>query len=105
MSLASLFESNWPPNPVSLFALPEAVQKSLNGLKYTTLSNAGRFFNLQPIKVTVPLARRGHEHYHHEGEEWIYVLAGSLTLSLMPARLTIWSRETRRILIRACRTA
>jgi len=54
----------------------------MNGLKYVTLSNAGRFFNLQPIKVTVPLTRRGQEHYHHDGEEWVYVLTGSLTLSL-----------------------
>ena len=26
--------------------------------------------------------RKGDEHYHHEGEEWIYVLSGRLTLSL-----------------------
>ena len=43
---------------------------------------AGRFFNLQPIKVTVPAWRRGNEHYHHDGEEWIYLLSGALTLSL-----------------------
>ena len=60
----------------------DAVEKSINGLKYVPLSNAGRFFNLQPIKVTVPVSRRGNEHYHHDGEEWIYVLSGALTLSL-----------------------
>ncbi len=47
-----------------------------------SLSHAGRFFNLQPIKVIVPVSRRSDEHYHHDGEEWIYVLSGALTLSL-----------------------
>jgi oxalate decarboxylase/phosphoglucose isomerase-like protein (cupin superfamily) len=32
--------------------------------------------------VKVSRNRRGSEHYHHEGEEWFYVLSGSLTLSL-----------------------
>jgi quercetin dioxygenase-like cupin family protein len=60
----------------------DAIEKTINGLKYIPLSHAGRFFNLQPIRVTVPVARRGNEHYQHDGEEWVYVLAGALTLSL-----------------------
>jgi quercetin dioxygenase-like cupin family protein len=28
-------------------------------------------------------SRRGNEHYRHEGEEWIYVLSGQLTISLL----------------------
>jgi transcriptional regulator with XRE-family HTH domain len=82
VSLASLFESELATEPCVIVRAADAEVKSINGLKYATLSNAGRFFNLQPIKVTVPLSRRGQEHYHHEGEEWIYVMAGSLTLSL-----------------------
>jgi transcriptional regulator with XRE-family HTH domain len=82
VSLASLFESELAMEPCVIVRAAEAEVKSMNGLKYAPLSNAGRFFNLQPIKVTVPLSRRGQEHYHHDGEEWIYVLAGSLTLSL-----------------------
>jgi quercetin dioxygenase-like cupin family protein len=46
------------------------------------LSKASRLFNLQPIRVRVSRSRRGDEHYHHEGEEWIYLLSGSLTVSL-----------------------
>ena len=30
----------------------------------------------------MPALRRGSEHYHHDGEEWIYLLSGALTLSL-----------------------
>ena len=82
VSLASLFESELATEPCVIVRVAEAEVKSLNGLKYVPLSNAGRFFNLQPIKVTVPLSRRGQEHYHHDGEDWIYVLSGSLTLSL-----------------------
>ena len=82
VSLASLFESELATEPCVIVRAADAEVKTVNGLKYASLSNAGRFFNLQPIKVTVPLSRRGQEHYHHEGEEWICVLAGSLTLSL-----------------------
>jgi transcriptional regulator with XRE-family HTH domain len=81
ISLASLFESQLATEPC-VIVRTAAVAKTVNGLQYTPLSNAGRFFNLQPIKVTVPLSRHGDEHYHHDGEEWIYVLSGSLTLSL-----------------------
>jgi len=82
VSLAALFESELATEPCVIVRQAEAVTRTMNGLKYVTLSNAGRFFNLQPIKVTVPLTRRGQEHYHHDGEEWVYVLNGSLTLSL-----------------------
>ena len=82
VSLTSLFESQLATEPCVIVRGADAVEKSINGLKYAPLSHAGRFFNLQPIKVTVPAARRGDEHYHHDGEEWIYVLSGKLTLSL-----------------------
>ncbi|MDR3456306.1 MAG: cupin domain-containing protein [Verrucomicrobiae bacterium] len=82
VSLASLFESPPAMEPCVVVRCADAVEKSVNGLKYATLSNAERFFNLQPIKVTVPVSRRGNEHFHHDGEEWIYLLSGALTLSL-----------------------
>jgi len=82
VSLASLFESEPAGEPCVIVRGREAETKQMNGLKYVTLSHAGRFFNLQPLKVIVPLAREGQEHYHHDGEEWIYVLTGGLTLSL-----------------------
>jgi quercetin dioxygenase-like cupin family protein len=82
VSLAALFESEPAAVPCVIVRAAEADTRSVNGLKYQTLSKAGRFFNLQPIKVIVPLSRRGEEHYQHDGEEWIYVLTGALTLSL-----------------------
>ena len=82
VSLASLFESPPVSEPCVIVRAVDAVEKTLNGLKYVPLSKAGRFFNLQPLRIRVSPTRRGKEHYHHDGEEWIYVLSGRLTLSL-----------------------
>ena len=82
VSLASLFESDLATDPCVIVRRAEAEERTANGLAYVTLSKASRFLNLQPIRVRVPRSRRGEEHYHHEGEEWIYVLSGMLTLSL-----------------------
>jgi transcriptional regulator with XRE-family HTH domain len=82
VSLSFLFESQLATDPCVIVRRAEAVEKTSNGLYYTPLSNAGRFFNLQPMRLRVPLSRRGKEHYHHDGEEWLYVLSGALTLSL-----------------------
>jgi transcriptional regulator with XRE-family HTH domain len=82
VSLASMFESQIAEEPCLIVRASEAVSKSANGLTYTPLSNAERFFNLQPIRLSVSPSRKGNEHFHHEGEEWIYLLSGRLTLSL-----------------------
>jgi transcriptional regulator with XRE-family HTH domain len=81
VSLASLFESSETETPCTIVRTADAREKTVNGLKYTLLSS-GRFFNLQPLRVKISPSRRGQEHYQHEGEEWIYVLSGKLTLSL-----------------------
>jgi transcriptional regulator with XRE-family HTH domain len=82
VSLASLFESPLATEPCVVVRAADEVERSTNGLRYVPLSSAGRFFNLQPLRIKVSSARRGNEHYHHDGEEWIYVLSGRLTLSL-----------------------
>ena len=82
VSLASLFESPLATEPCVIVRAADAVERTINGLKYVPLSQAGRFFNLQPLRIRVSPSRRGHEHYQHDGEEWIYVLSGRLTLSL-----------------------
>ena len=82
VSLASLFETEVDTAPCVIVRNAESVEQTANGLAYVPLSKADSQFNLQPIRVRVSRFRRGSEHYHHEGEEWIYVLSGSLTLSL-----------------------
>ncbi len=53
-----------------------------NGLTYTPLSRPERAANMQPIRVTVPADREGDEMYRHDGEEWLFVLSGTLRLAL-----------------------
>ena len=82
VSLSFLFESQLVTEPCVIVRQADAEEKSANGLFYIPLSNAGRYFNLQPMRVRVPVSRRGKDHYRHDGEEWLYVLSGALTLSL-----------------------
>jgi transcriptional regulator with XRE-family HTH domain len=82
VSLATLFESPLATEPCIIVRGADAVELTANGLAYVPLSNSARFSNLQPMRVRVSPHRRGHQHYHHDGEEWIYVLSGALTLSL-----------------------
>jgi transcriptional regulator with XRE-family HTH domain len=82
VSLASMFETQVASEPCLIVRAAEAAPQSANGLTYTPLSNADRFFNLQPIRLVVSPQRKGKDHFHHDGEEWIYLLSGRLTLSL-----------------------
>lgn len=82
VSLGELFESPLATEPCVIIQGAEAVDRTARGLTYAPLSKAGRFFNLQPLRVKISPTRRGCEHYHHDGEEWVYVLSGALTLSL-----------------------
>jgi len=83
VSLASLFEV--PPTEAfcTIVRAADAVEKSVKGLRYASLSEAGRFFNMQPMRVKISPMRVGNEHYQHDGEEWVYVLQGKITLSLV----------------------
>jgi len=53
-----------------------------NGLYYRPLLSGDRHSNIQPMHITIPADRVGDELYRHDGEEWIYVLKGSLCLHL-----------------------
>jgi transcriptional regulator with XRE-family HTH domain len=81
-SLAAMFETQVALEPCLIVRKSEAIPHDAYGLTYVPLSQAGHRFNLRPIRVTVSPKRIGNEHYRHEGEEWIYVLSGKLTLSL-----------------------
>jgi transcriptional regulator with XRE-family HTH domain len=82
VSLASMFEPQVASDPCLIVRANEVAPQNADGLTYTPLSNAERFFNLQPIRIVVSPKRKGNDHFHHEGEEWLYVLSGRLTLSL-----------------------
>jgi transcriptional regulator with XRE-family HTH domain len=82
VSLASFFEITEGDKLCTVIRAADVVEKSVNGLKYAPLSDASRLFNARPMRVKISPARRGNEHYHHRGEEWVYVLQGKLTLSI-----------------------
>lgn len=82
VSLASFFEFTEADKLCTVIRAADVVEKSIKGLKYAPLSDASRMFNVRPMRVKVSPARRGNEHYHHRGEEWVYVLQGKLTLSI-----------------------
>ena len=60
----------------------EVPAQEAHGLTYWPLSSAAHLFNLRPMRITISAKRKGNQHYQHDGEEWIYVLSGKLTLSL-----------------------
>jgi transcriptional regulator with XRE-family HTH domain len=82
LSMAEMFETQVPLDSCLIVRKSEAVPREAYGLNYVPLSQAGHLFNLRPIRVTVSPDRTGNEHYRHEGEEWIYVLSGEISLSL-----------------------
>ena len=65
-----------------------------NGLTYIPLSRPKRAANMQPIRVTVPAGREGGEMYQHDGEEWLYVLSGTLRLALADEAHTLHPGDT-----------
>jgi transcriptional regulator with XRE-family HTH domain len=80
MSLASLLEE--APAPV----IPRAVIRAgsspehfANGLQYRVVSGAA-LKGLYAIHVRIPPNREHQNFYHHDGEEWLYVLSGHLRL-------------------------
>jgi len=82
VSLTSMFEAQVASDPCLIIRANEAEPQNADGLTYTPLSNAERFCHLQPLRIVISPRRKGNDHFHHEGEEWLYVLSGRLTLSL-----------------------
>ncbi len=82
LSMAEMFETQVALDPCLIVRKSDAAPRQAYGLNYVPLSQAGHLFNLRPIRVTVSPDRKGNEHYRHDGEEWIYVLSGEISLSL-----------------------
>jgi transcriptional regulator with XRE-family HTH domain len=81
VSLASMFEAE-PAEPVAIIRGGGEPAHRAGGLTCWPLAGSSPRLRLQPMRVIVALDRLGNEHQHHEGEEWIYLVAGELTLSL-----------------------
>ncbi|MGA2231951.1 MAG: XRE family transcriptional regulator [Tepidisphaeraceae bacterium] len=83
VSLGDLFErSDENTDPCVIVRGHSARPVQSDGLSYLPLSSKSRFSNLEPMRLTVSAQRRGDEMFQHEGEEWVYVLAGKLCIHL-----------------------
>ena len=82
LTLAALFGPSEVTGPCTVVRAGEGAVRQGNGLLYVSLSHASRAASMQPIRVTVPVNRAGDEMYQHDGEEWLYVLSGTLRLAL-----------------------
>ena len=88
ISMASLFEEESLNSSVVVRSSDTTVYQG-NGLLYRLLSTQANSANLHPIHVTIPANRQDEHLYHHEGEEWIYVLSGQLRLILGAEEFTL----------------
>ena len=82
MSIGALFEGNAATPEACVVRGKSAPVREGDGLRYVALSNASQFRNLQPIRLTIRADRQGEEQFEHDGEEWIYVLSGRVSLAL-----------------------
>ncbi len=79
VSLASLFEGG-NAEPLVVVRRGEGALHEADGLTCWPLSARTHPLRLQPMRVVVSPEREGDERRRHDGEEWIYVLSGELTL-------------------------
>lgn len=82
LALNDLFGGGQESGQCGIVRAGADTQRRGNGLFYRPLLSGDRVSNIQPIHLTVPADRTGDELYRHDGEEWLYVLSGTLSLTL-----------------------
>ena len=94
--LASLFDAEPTDETAGCIVLRAGAlpAQAGNGLHYTPLSTAGHASGMQPVRVTVPAGREDGEGYRHDGEEWLFVLSGTLRLALAEETYTLLPGDT-----------
>jgi transcriptional regulator with XRE-family HTH domain len=81
MALASLLEEvPASPSPRVVIQAGTSAKHYANGLQFRVVSGAAPKGNLHAVRVTIPPKREHQNFYHHDGEEWLYVLSGHLRL-------------------------
>ena len=53
-----------------------------NGLVYQVHNGGFPGAVMQPLRITISVNRTGDELYRHDGEEWLYVLSGTLNVTI-----------------------
>ena len=60
-----------------------------NGLVYQVHSGDFAGAVMQPLRITISANRTGEDLYRHDGEEWLYVLSGSLVVTIGDEKHTL----------------
>jgi transcriptional regulator with XRE-family HTH domain len=92
--LNELFGGGQESGPCGIVRADANPPRQGNGLVYRPLLSGDRVSNIQPIHVTVPAGRTGDERYCHDGEEWIYILHGSLLLTVASEKHTLHTGDS-----------
>ena len=87
--LAALFPEGREKRDTVIARAADAKPQTGNGLTYTPLSRRAAPVGMQPVSVVVSADRVGDERYQHDGEEWLYVLSGTLQLTLSGQHYTL----------------
>jgi transcriptional regulator with XRE-family HTH domain len=93
VSFSSLFEPEPEAgNRAIVRASDDLVQRG-RGLLYANLSSKSWTFNMQPLRIIVPAEREEDVAYQHEGEQWLYVLSGRLSLKIADEEFVLESGD------------
>ncbi len=82
VAFSSLFEPEPDLDSGVVVRAAETPMQRGSGLHYASLSRGNWAFNLHPIRILLPAERKEGEVYQHEGEQWLYVVSGSLGLEI-----------------------
>ena len=120
VSIAALFEHPDESAECVVVRGGSTSPQTANGLIFQSLSSTTKPFNIHPINVTIPADRPGSEGYQHDGEEWFFVTAGRVKLTIdgnqhvletgdaahydsrLPHRLDAMEGKDARIILVAC---
>src|SRR5271156_6098163 len=81
MPLASLLEdAPASASPRVVIQAGTSSEHHANGLQYRVVAGDAARGSLHAVHVTIPPKREHQNFYHHDGEEWLYVLSGHLRL-------------------------
>jgi transcriptional regulator with XRE-family HTH domain len=82
ISLSTLLSDDTQHRNVRVVRGSETPAVPGNGLVYQVHSGAMIGAVMQPLRITISSERTGDELYRHDGEEWLYVLSGHLTVTI-----------------------
>jgi len=82
LSLSMLLSDEAATRSITVVRGSETPAVPGNGLVYQVHSGSLPGAVMQPVRITISASRTGDELYRHEGEEWLYVLTGQLTVTI-----------------------